>query len=231
MTQGTSSTPLPPAPRGGGCGRWALGCGATVVALLAVGAGLTWWFVGRPLVAAFQSVQQLEQMESLDRRLANRTAYTPPADGLLEERQVERLLVAQAAMRGELAGRAERLQRLIDEFDARPPEGVDLVLMARTYAELLQLVVGAVEAQAAALDAQGFSAGEYAWVRREVLRAAGMPTDQTDIPGLAGAFTGDGAGPGAVRPAALPPVPDANRALVERHRERLDDAFLILLGL
>lgn len=231
MTQPPSGTPLPPPPRGGGCARGALGCGAVGLVVLAIGAGLAWWFVGRPLAAAFQSVQELERMGSLEQRLANRAAYAPPADGLLDERQIERLLAAQEAMRDDLAGRAERLQRLIDEFDARPAEGLDLLLVAQTYAELLRLVADALAAQAAALNAQGFSPGEYAWVRREVLRAAGLSVDQADVDGFVGALTGEGPSLAATDRLAVA-VPEANRALVERYRERLDDtAFLALLGL
>ncbi len=231
MTQQQPGTALPPPPQAaGGCARWALGCGVTVLIVLAIGAGVAWWFVGRPLVAAFQSVQELEQIGSLEQRLANRQAFVPPADGALTENQVERLLTAQERMQSDLSARAERLQRLLEEFDARPAEGVDVVLLAQTYAEMLRLVVEAVAAQSAALDAQGFSAGEYAWVRREVLRAAGLPFEHGDVDGFVGALTGGGPDLGSAGPATA--VPDANRALIERYRERLDEtAFLALLGL
>jgi len=223
--------PAGPAPRaGGGCGRWLLGCGALVLIVLVVGGGAAWWFVGRPVVQVFQTLQQLEAQGSLEQRVANRAPFTPPADGLLSEAQVVRYVGAQRQMERELAGRVERLERLLPELDRAQPELVDLIWIARSYGEVLRLVVAVVGAQAEALDAQGFSAEEYLWVRWEVLRAAGVLGVAYDVDALTSAFTSeDGA---FVGPPVQAPVPDANRALVEPYRQEIEEtAVLALLGL
>ncbi|MFU8888372.1 MAG: hypothetical protein ACNA8N_07230 [Trueperaceae bacterium] len=220
-----------PPPRGGGCGRWIVGCGVTTLVFLVVVGGAAWWFVGRPVVEAFQAIQRIESLGSLQDRVADRRPYAVPADGLLRAEQVERFVAVQGHMERELTGRIERLERLMDDFDRRRPDGLEIVLLAEAYAEMLRLLVEVLEAQASALDAEGFTAEEYAWVRREVLRAAGYGGFEEDVDGFVGALTGDAAAMVGPRPVATP-VPEANRALVERYREVLDEtAALALLGL
>jgi hypothetical protein len=110
----------------------------------------------------------------------------------------------------------------MDDFDGRRPDGFEIVLLAEAYAEMLRLLVEVLEAQSTALDAEGFSADEYAWVRWEVLRAAGYDGVEADVDGFVGALTGDGGVTVGPRPVATP-VPEANRALVERYREALEE--------
>lgn len=231
MTTDTTHVPHVPPPRGGGCGRWIVGCGVTSLVFLVVAGGAAWWFVGRPVVEAFQAVQRIESLGSLGDRVADRRPYAAPVDGLLQADQVERFIAVQGHMERELTGRVERLERLMDDFDGRRPDGLEIVLLAEAYAEMLRLLVEVLEAQAAALDAEGFSAEEYAWVRWEVLRAAGYGGAAADVDGFVGALTGDGGATVGPRPVATP-VPEANRALVERYREALEEtAVLALMGL
>ena len=215
---------------GGGCARWAFGCGALLLIVLVVGGAATWWFVGRPVAEVFQSLQRLEAQGTLEQRLANRAAYQPPADGLLSEAQVVRYLEAQRQMQRELAERAERLTRRLDEVDRTEPQLADVIRMAEAYREVLRLVVEAVDVQATALDAHGFSAEEYRWVRWEVLRAAGVPGAAYGVDGLAAGFTGQ---EGRVEgPPPQAPVPEANRDLVAPYREEIEETIgLALLGL
>jgi len=231
MTTDPTRVPHVPPPRGGGCARWIVGCGVTLLVFLVVAGGAAWWFVGRPVVEAFQAIQRIESLGSLEDRVADRRPYAVPADGLLRAEQVERFIAVQGHMVRELSGRVGRLERLMDDFDGRRPDGLEIVLLAEAYAEMLRLLTEVLEAQAVALDAAGFSAEEYAWVRREVLRAAGAGGIEADVDGFVGALTGDGGSTVRPRPAAAP-VPEANRELVERYREALEEtAALALLGL
>jgi hypothetical protein len=223
--------PASPAPARGGCARWFLGCGVTALVFLVIAGAAAWWFVGRPIVDAFQALQRIERLGSLEERVADRRPYAAPADGLLQAEQVERFIAVQRHMERELAWRVERLGRLMEDFDRRRPDGLELVMLAETYGEMLRLLVEVLEVQVSALDDQGFSAQEYAWVRWEVLRAAGYGGVGYDVDGFVRPLMGDEAGPVAPRPAPAP-VPEANRALVERYREALEQtAELALLGL
>jgi len=231
VTQIASEPPAATPARGGGCGRWLVGCGVMSLVFLVIAGGAAWWFVGRPVVEAFQAMQRIERLGSLEDRVADRRPFAVPADGLLQADQVERFIAAQDHMARELAWRVERLEGLMENFDRRRPDGLELVMLAETYGEMLRLLVEVLEVQVVALDAEGFSAQEYAWVRWEVLRAAGYGGIDYDVDGFVRPLTGSEAGVLGPRPAPAP-VPEPNRALVERYREALEQtAELALLGL
>jgi hypothetical protein len=222
-------SPIPP-PQGGGCARWAVGCGSVALVLLLVGAVAAWWFVGRPVAEVVQRIERLEAQGPLEQRLSNRGPFQTPADGLLSDEQIVRYLEVQRRMQRDLAERAERLERRLDEVDRERPQLVDMIRMAGAYGEVLRLVGEAVDVQAAALDAQGFSAEEYRWVRWEVLRTVGAPGVAYGVDGLATAFTGQAGRASA--PPQQTPVPEANRARIEPYREELEEHLaLALLGL
>lgn len=226
-SQGATSTP-PPA-RGRGCGRWALGCGATVLVLLIVGGALTWNFVGKPLWSVYTAVREVQNVGNLDARLTNRAPFAVPAGGVVSEPQMERYVSVLERTAGSAQARLDDLQRRFEDLDGRDFAWTDVWRLGDAYGGFLRLLVDTKEAQVAALNAEGFSAEEYAWVRGEVLRAAGLPGLGYGVADFAGAFTG-GAEPD-VRP-STEPVPPGNRELVERFRERLDEvAFLAALGL
>jgi hypothetical protein len=229
MTQVNPGSPASrsDAPRGGGCARWAVGCGVTMAAVLVLGVGAAWWFVGRPLLQVYQSIQAAQNIEALDARVRNRSAFAAPADGLLTEAQVTRFLGVQRRMGEAVAGRLEGLERRFSEIDGRDFRWSDAIGLAGAYTDVFTLLVETKETQVAALDDAGFSVAEYGWVRREVLRAAGVAAP-ADVGAFVGSMTGEG--PAAqVSPAGVPP---ANRELVERYREALDDIiFLAAVGL
>jgi hypothetical protein len=78
------------------------------------------------------------------------------------------------------------------------------------------LIVDAKEAQVDALNANGFSLGEYAWVRGQVIRAAGFSAYQVDLAALAADGDDD-----LVRELEAD-VPAANVALVAPYAEELE---------
>jgi hypothetical protein len=230
MTQITPEprTPGVPAPSGRGCAPWLIGCGATLAIVLLVGGGGAWWFVGRPLLQVYGAVQDVQRIETLDARVSNRAPYAAPADGLLSEIQVTRFLGVQRRMGDAVTGRLERLQGRFEELDGREFRWSDALRLAGVYTEFFQAIVETKESQVAALNAEGLSVAEYAWVRREVLRAAGVEA-APDLGAVVGAMTSGAGDVAMVRPAG---APQANRDLVERYREELDETiFLAVIGL
>lgn len=229
MTQAHHEAPVsaPPSPRGRGCAPWAIGCGTTLAVVLVLGGGVAWWFVGRPLLQVYQAVQGVQNIEALDARVRNRSAFAAPADGLLTEWQVTRFLDVQRRMGDALAGRLEALERRFTEIDGRDFRWNDALRLAGAYTDVFQLLIETKETQISALDHAGFSVAEYGWVRREVLRAAGVAAP-ADVGAFVGGMTGEGSTP-LLSPVGAPP---ANRELVERYREALDEiVFLAVIGL
>lgn len=226
------SSPPPPSAtpaRGRGCARGAMGCGAVVLVLLVLGAAATWYFVGRPLQQVYAAVRDAERIESLDARIADRSSFVPPADGVLSEAQVERYVAVLERTATGLTARLEDLQVRFEELDRREFVWTDVWRLADAYTEFLTLLTETKGAQVAALNAEGFSQGEYAWVRREVLRAAGLPGEAADVGAVVGSLVGGSDVPTATPNAVVPAV---NVERVERWRARLDEiGFLAVLGL
>lgn len=218
----------PPATRRG-CGRGLLGCGVVALVLLVVGGALTWRFVGQPVWAVVSAVRDVQRVDATDARLANRAPFAPPADGELAEAQVARYLAVLERTAGDAQARLDVLERRLAELDGREFAWTDLWRLGDAYAGFLRLLVETKEGQVAALNAEGFSAEEYAWVRTEVLRAAGLPGLGYGVAEFAGSLTGAVA---LDEPTAQAAAPAANVDLVARFRERLDAvAFLAALGL
>jgi hypothetical protein len=230
MTQIAPESPSPavPAPRGRGCAPWLIGCGVTLLVVLVLGGAAAWWFVGRPLLAVYDAIQQVERIETFDARVRNRTPFVEPAGALLEEVQLTRYLAVQRRMGDELVDRLGRLEGRFRELDGRTFAWTDVFLLGQAYSDFFGMLVETKEAQVAALDEQGFSVAEYAWVRREVLRAAGLAAAPDLGSFVAGLTGGDGVAPALLGGDA----PQANRELVERYRDVLDErVFLAVIGL
>jgi hypothetical protein len=215
--------------RSRGCAPWLVGCGVALLIVVVVGSAAAWWFIGRPVQQIARAAQEVGRIQTLDARVSDRSAYQPPADGELSEAQVRRYVAVLRRIEGDLEAEVLILEARYAEIDGRRPTWTDIPRLAGAYADFLRLLVRAKEAQVEALNAERFSLEQYAWVRREVLRAAGLPGVGYDVSAFVDAVTAEG----ALAPAAEPaPVPARNAALVEAVREELEEvAFLALLGL
>jgi hypothetical protein len=203
--------------------RFVIGCLSVFAVLLIAGAIAAYVFLWRPARAAIGAVQQVQQIQQLDSRVQDRSRFTPPADGLLNEGDVERYFLVQESMRADLEGRLEELNVKYDEFqtaDGRPR--IRQILNA--YADLFGLIRDAKEAQVEALNAQRFSLDEYGWVKQEVLAASGLAIQGFDLGALAAAAQ---SGEELEAPTLAREVPQANLDLVEPYRDRFED----LIGL
>ena len=216
----------------------ALGClGLFVIITLVIGVGF-YRLVYKPFISDYVGgFAQLAEVAELNEAVENRASFAPPAGDVLEEAQVERLLAVQAEMEAELGERVEALQAKYEglerELEAEGREANYLEALGG-FRDVMGLVADAKRVQVAALNRHGFSLGEYAWVRAEAYRAAGIPVlDVGLVDALAAARDGDTA---ALEQRLTPDSPHAapapNRRLVEAHKAQLERmAGLAFFGL
>lgn len=195
----------------------AIGCGVVFVVLFLAGAGVAWWFIGRPAGELLGSVRDVQRIERIRDDVRDQGPYAAPADGVLEDGQVDRFLAVQDVMRERLEGRVEQLSERYERIDQRAGDPTPREL-AQAAADVTGLLVEATRAQVDALNAQRFSLQEYRWVRARVLEAAGFAAAGYDVTQL----TGDAALPSSdASPTAT--VPPANVERVAPHRERIEE--------
>jgi hypothetical protein len=193
---------------------FAIGCLGVLVVLAVAGGGIAWFKVIKPGMEFAGGIAELgREYSELNESIDNRSGFTPPAEGELNEDRFQRFLAAQRQMRNELEGRLSELQEkyesLEDEIDERGGQA-GLGDMMAAYGDLTGLLIDAKRAQVEALNSQNFSLQEYTWVRDQVYRAIGES--------VAVAAVSNGAGGGGEYETS---IPEATREMVEPHREEL----------
>ena len=201
-----------------------VGCLVVLVIVIFGGAAVAYFVVGRPALAAINAARNLGRIQVLESRVSDRSSFDAPSDGLLTSTQVERYLRVARQVRADIADRVSVLEERYQDVSSDGFRG--LREAAGAWADLLRLIVEAKETQVAALDGEGFSLSEYAWVRRQVLSAAGLQLQQVDL----AALVNDAADPTVVPPPAS--APQANVDLVAPFvDEVMDLAPLAVFGL
>ena len=201
-----------------------VGCLVVLVIVIFGGAAVAYFVVGRPALAAINAARNLGRIQVLESRVSDRSSFNAPSDGLLTSTQVERYLRVARQVRADIADRVSVLEERYQDVSSDGFRG--LREAAGAWADLLRLIVEAKETQVAALDGEGFSLSEYAWVRRQVLSAAGLQLQQVDL----AALVNDAADPTVVPPPAS--APQANVDLVAPYvDEVMDLAPLAVFGL
>jgi F0F1-type ATP synthase membrane subunit b/b' len=219
-----------------------LAAGCLVVAVIAlVSLGVAIYFGYRavsPMIDSAQAVlQQAKDAAEESDRIENKTAYTPPADHELTEAQLRRFLAVHERTRkalgpnwDDLRAQADRIEQQAKQ-DARELSFTEVVTMVRA---LGSVIVDARRAHVDALNAEQFSASEYAWVKLRAYEAAGLEVmEGIDWSAIQEAVK-DGAGRiGVPEPTVpRPEVPARNRELVKPHIEELKAWLpLTVLGL
>lgn len=199
------------------------------VVALAV-AGFFAWRMAQPYIenadeymAGFRRVGDLE---ALDRKVANTTPYAPSGSGELSGAQVDRFVRVQGQVRGALGVRFTDLQSKYRQIDAEIGEGqrtLSFAEAATALSELSGLVVDARRLQVEALNAEGFSQGEYSWVRTRIYQAAGIEATGFSLDDLQ-RFAREGRGEGIDIPdVTFPEIPARNRELVRPHIAKLKE--------
>ncbi|HMB55152.1 MAG TPA: hypothetical protein VKU40_17670 [Thermoanaerobaculia bacterium] len=227
----------------------ALGCALVVALVVVLAAAAGFWIWNRhgddlregfenagELMEAGKTYQEsfskLGEIAELDRDIEADPDYQPPADGELTAEQVDRLLAVQRRVRADMGGRLESFRaRYEDRDDVSVSEALE------GLNELGDLAIEAKRHQVEAVNESGFSREEYAWVKRQAYVAVGFSDVAVDLNAI-----GDAVRRGdyqevvdemnerkVERETAVPPQ---NAALVEPHRDELEEWFpLALLGL
>lgn len=204
------------------------GCLITFTVLGLLASLLAWWFIGRPAQQAWNSFQTLTTSQPLEQQLSNRSSFSAPASNELTEAQVDRFISAQQQMKGVMESNLATLTDRYEELGNREFKLTDLLTLGGAYRDYVQLLSQARDAQVDALNAQGFSAEEYRWVRTEILRASGWQGMGADFEGILGAMQGRSS---QSRTIDSSPAPEANVELVRARQSELQDAAaLAVLG-
>ena len=193
-----------------------VGCLVVIGVLLVGGGAAAYYFIGRPAISAFNAARDLGRIQQLEGRVSNRSNYGAPPDGLLSAQQVERYLAVSRQVFNRMENRVGVLEERYRDLDRAGPTFSGFSQAASAWADLLRLIVDAKETQVNALNANGFSLAEYAWVRGQVLSAAGHSLFQVDLAALVNE-TND---PTLRQQAA--PVPQANVDLVAPYGRELE---------
>ena len=204
---------------------WGLGIALVV---LAGGALAFYQWVYVPFLSDFVSdARQLERLAAMNAQVARTEAFTPPPDTALTEAQVERFLAVQRAVYDSAHVRMEEAVATINELEERDRAGEEpgFSEVAAWLSSFSGALATAKRAQVRALNAQGFSLGEYRWVRRQVFHALGEAAPPLGVEQAIGQ-TGAGLYADQARPYDGP-VPDANRALVAPRRPAIDSLRIV----
>jgi hypothetical protein len=226
----------------------ALGCAVVVLLVVVAGAAGFYFFVwvpgqgmirtgvdavrsGKDYVAGFS---RLAEVAELDGGIASDPAYAPPAERILTARQVEGFVAVQRRVR-EATG--ERFEQVVDRYRGLGEPGAEVTpsQVAAALNDFATLAVDAKRVQVAAVNELGFSRQEYNWVKTQVYLALGLgDVSEVDLDRLMeAAKKGDlEALAEGVQRTDRPAVPPANRALVEPHRDELQQYLpLAVVGL
>lgn len=212
-----------------------------LLALIVIGliGFVAYFFLYQPYVAPIVDIyQQAGQIAALDDRVENQEHFTPPEDSVLRAADIERFVAVQQAMASGLTGQVDTLRMELEEMERHvkvQAGSVDVAGLRDAVERLIGQLIEAKEVQVGALNEQAFSLEEYAWVRREIYRAADIPLPERGLTGVIadvrrGRLSLEGLMP--EEPAAVSGAPEENRVLVASYAEALGEhAGLAFLGL
>lgn len=210
--------------------KFAIGC-LVVVVLFAIGGGIAgYWLYNK----AKSYVAQFAALEQLDSKVTNAAPFAAPPNGELTEEAVRRFVAVQESLQARLGARVNEMKAKQDEFQKRQEAEHRQASASEAIAvvtDLMKLIVEGKSAQVDALNQQHFSLEEYAWVKGQVYRAAGMDIAELSIKNLPELAEQGG---GATKPVgeAVGEVPARNRELVAPLVPKLKDwAPLAFFGL
>jgi len=161
----------------------AIGC-LVVVVLFAVGGGIAgYWLYSK----ARGYIAQFQALEKLDKNVTNVAAFTAPANGELTDDMVRRFVAVQERMSARLGARVAEMKAKQDAFqkrqeaESRQPSASEAIAVV---SDMMKLILEGKAAQVDALNEQRFSLEEYAWVKGQVYRAAGMTVAELSVKNL-----------------------------------------------
>ncbi len=200
--------------------KFLIGCLGVVAVLAIVGGFLAYKFVVRPVQGVVKNLEQVGEIGELNKQVSNINSFSPPADSVITQEQLNRYLAVQTEMKTKLSETVNQLDAKYKDFQDKEPNLSNIRDFFGAYQDILKLVIEAKKVQVEALNAQNFSLAEYSWVKREALRAAFLPFTGLDLSQLS-----DQAG--VQLPDMSETVPEANIQLLTPYKENLEE----LIGL
>lgn len=202
-----------------------VGC-LVLVIVGAIGVAVASYFAYRAASPYIQKASDyaagLKALPELDRQIANRAAYDPPASGELTREQVERFARVQERVRKGLGARVKDLEAKHAVLRGKQAPSPAEALSA--LADFFGLFVDARRYQVEALNAERFSQAEYDWVRARVYAAAGMHlTSAFDVRKIEEMARLGQSQVGLEPNFRVPEPPTRNRALVEPYLNKMDE--------
>lgn len=207
-----------------------IGCLVILVlggALLGVGAYFLYRAASPVVQNAREYLDRFSQLRELDKQIKNQSPYSAPQNGELSKEQVDRFTRVQDHMRATLGQRFEEIEAKYKHLKGNADSSRQPTFgeMFSALGELAGVVTEARRAQVNALNQEGFSSSEYAWVKSRVYQAAGVElSGAIDFEKMAEAAR-KGTGIDAIRVPEQPmtAVPAKNRELVKPHVKRMDE--------
>jgi hypothetical protein len=154
-----------------------LGCLGVAVVVILVAGTLFYLNVIRPTRAIMPDLQQLGELQAMNAEIESKEPFTPTDDQSLTSNELDRFVHVQTDMKDSLGAdfapldaKAHRV-RSLEEGDKKVRVGLRDAI--RSFQGLGPLMIRAKHAQVAALNDEGFSYGEYRWVRERFYRALG----------------------------------------------------------
>lgn len=148
------------------------GCLGTFLVLVIIIGALIYSFLYVPIRRAMVTLETIQQANE---RIENKEEYDIPQGGFLDATQVQRFVSVQERISSDLepkmADMKEKYDTLGKELEGREPK---LREIFRAWQDVLQLLADAKNIQVDALNAEGFSLGEYRFVRQAFYLALGL---------------------------------------------------------
>lgn len=161
----------------------AIGCLSLFLIVVVVGGFAGYHFFWKPFMGGFSSLQNIHQLNT---QIEDQQSYSPPADGELNERQVERFVATQEQIQSRLEERLMVLQNKYEdhaaEWENRDPTFRELMA---AWDDLIEAYTDAKEVQIQALNNHGFSLEEYRFVQGSFYQALDMELFKYDIDKIA----------------------------------------------
>ncbi len=203
----------------------AIGCGVVVLLLFVVVVGVGYYGLMkvRGTVAQFAELSKIPEIEG---EVRVKTAFTPPASGVLTAKQVDGLLQVQKRVHDRLGENFARFQRTYQSLaQKKEATAADFPDLMSAYRDLAAMFLDAKRTQVAALNDTGLSLDEYRWIRSAAYQAIDKPFVSVDFARIAAdAKAGmQTAMPGSFEGAFQGAAPAANVKLVEKFKKQLED--------
>lgn len=203
----------------------ALGCLVVAVVVIVGGGFAGYTFFVKPMMSGVNALQDIHEKNE---QITNRSSYSQPHDGELNEDQVERFVNVQQEIRQGLENVLTEFQEKYDELGAELEERDPTIReMMNVYGDLVGLYSDAKQVQVDALNNHGFSLEEYRFVQQSFYQALGVELFSYNIDMMAkAAHEGNfniNIEDFETMQAEMEEVPDRNRQLVAPYADSSED--------